>query len=238
MNLLFLAISAVLAYLIGSIPVAYIFGRVLKGIDIREHGSGNMGATNAFRVLGKGPGVIVLILDIVKGIIPVTLLANAFGLADPLSLVIIAVAVVAGHNWPVFLGFKGGKGMATSLGVLIGLGLQLPGLRIVLGLSLGARQGQIDRAQIQFNLADTLELMSRTEDAIAEYLKIPDLYPNEQEWDVKAYLRVAKIYEEGEDWEGARVTYQKIIQLNTPEAAFAQERLDWIKNNAGKVRKL
>ncbi len=96
--------------------------------------------------------------------------------------------------------------------------------------ALASRQGQIDRAQIQFNLADTLELMSRTEDAIAEYLKIPDLYPSEQAWDVKAYLRVAKIYEEGEDWEGARVTYQKIIQLNTPEAAFAQERLDWIKN--------
>ena len=132
MNLLFLAISALAAYLIGSIPVAYIFGRVLKGLDIREHGSGNMGATNAFRVLGKGPGTIVLILDIVKGVIPVTLLANAFGLADPLSLVIIAVAVVAGHNWPVFLGFKGGKGMATSLGVLIGLAIQFQGLRIIL----------------------------------------------------------------------------------------------------------
>jgi tetratricopeptide (TPR) repeat protein len=102
--------------------------------------------------------------------------------------------------------------------------------------ALVAKQGQIDRAQIQFNLADTLELMSRTEDAIAEYLKIPDLYPGEPAWVVKAYLRVAKIYEEGEDWEGARVTYQKIIQLNTPEAAYAQERLDWIKNNAGKMR--
>jgi len=135
MNLLFLALSAFLAYLIGSIPVAYIFGRVLKGIDIREHGSGNMGATNAFRVLGKGPGTVVLILDIIKGIIPVTLLANAFGLGDALSLVIISIAAVAGHNWTVFLGFKGGKGMATSLGVLIGLGLQLPGLRIVLTLA-------------------------------------------------------------------------------------------------------
>jgi len=102
--------------------------------------------------------------------------------------------------------------------------------------ALAARQGQIDRAQIQFNLADTQELMSRTEDAIAEYLKIPVLYPAELAWAVKAYLRVAKIYEEGEDWEGARVTYQKIIQLNTPEASYAQERLDWIKNNAGKMR--
>lgn len=136
MNLLYLAISALLAYLIGSIPVAYIFGRVLKNIDIREHGSGNMGATNAFRVLGKGPGTVVLILDIIKGIIPVTLLANAFGLGDALSLVIISVAAVSGHNWTVFLGFKGGKGMATSLGVLIGLAIQLPGLRIVLGLAL------------------------------------------------------------------------------------------------------
>jgi glycerol-3-phosphate acyltransferase PlsY len=121
--------------LIGSIPTAYIFGRVLKNIDIREHGSGNMGATNAFRVLGKVPGSIVLVLDIIKGIIPVTVLANAFGLGDALSLVIISVAAVAGHNWTVFLGFKGGKGMATSLGVLIGLAIQLPGLRIVLGLA-------------------------------------------------------------------------------------------------------
>src|SRR5476649_1045324 len=99
MNLLLLGISVGAAYLIGSIPVAYIFGRMLKGIDIREHGSGNMGATNAFRVLGKLPGSIVLILDIIKGIIPVTLVANAFGLSDALSLVVIAVAAVAGHNW-------------------------------------------------------------------------------------------------------------------------------------------
>ncbi len=132
MNLLFLVISVVLAYLIGSIPVAYIFGRVLKGIDIREHGSGNMGATNAFRVLGKGPGIIVLILDIIKGIIPVTLIANAFGLTDAWSLVTIAVAAVVGHNWTVFLGFKGGKGMATSLGVLIGLAIQFQVLRFIL----------------------------------------------------------------------------------------------------------
>jgi TolA-binding protein len=102
--------------------------------------------------------------------------------------------------------------------------------------ALAAKQGPFDRARMQFNLADTLELMGRTEDAIAEYLKIPDLYPNELPWVVKAYLRVAKVYEEGQDWEGARVTYQKIIQLKAPEAAFAQERLDWIKNNAGKMR--
>ncbi len=132
MNLLYLAISALLAYLIGAIPTAYIFGRVLKGIDIREHGSGNMGATNAFRVLGKGPGALVLVLDIIKGIVPVTLIANAFGLSDSLALVVLAVATVSGHNWTVFLGFKGGKGIATTLGVLIGLAIQFQVLRIIL----------------------------------------------------------------------------------------------------------
>jgi glycerol-3-phosphate acyltransferase PlsY len=134
MNLLFLAISVLLAYVIGSIPIAYIFGRVLKKLDIREHGSGNMGATNAFRVLGRGPGTAVLVLDIIKGMIPVTVIANAFGLGDSLSLLLIGVAAVAGHNWTCFLGFKGGKGMATSLGVLIGLALQVPALRTVLAI--------------------------------------------------------------------------------------------------------
>ena len=128
-----LAFSILIAYLIGSIPVAYIFGRFLKNIDIREHGSGNMGATNAFRVLGRAPGSAVLILDIIKGIIPVTLVATKFfGLIDPMSLVLVAVATVAGHNWTIFLGFKGGKGMATSLGALIGLGIQFHGLGFVL----------------------------------------------------------------------------------------------------------
>ena len=97
-------------------------------------------------------------------------------------------------------------------------------------------QIQINRAEIQFNLADTLEVMNKTEDAIAEYLKIPVLYTNQLNWCVKAYLRVARIYEEGQDWEGAKVTYQKIIDLNTPEAIFAGERLDWIKSNARKMR--
>lgn len=97
-----------------------------------------------------------------------------------------------------------------------------------------ASSSPIDRAQIQFSLADTLELMSRTDDAIAEYLKIPVLYPNEKSWDVKAYLRVAKVYEQNEDWQAAQVTYEKIVQLDVPEANFAQERLEWIKNNINK----
>lgn len=132
MKTLPLLASIVVTYLIGAIPTAYIFGRVLKNLDIRKHGSGNVGATNAFRVFGKGPGVAVLIIDIVKGIIPTTLVADIFGLTDPLALVIIGLVAVAAHNWTVFLNFKGGKGIATSLGVLIGLTIQIPGLRSVL----------------------------------------------------------------------------------------------------------
>ena len=135
-QILFLALNIVIAYFIGAIPTAYIFGRVCKGLDIREHGSKNMGATNAFRVLGKGPGTTVLLIDILKGIIPTVWVAQAFGLDDPFALVLIGLAAVAGHNWTIFLGFKGGKGVATSLGMLIGLAIQITGMRAVLGLTL------------------------------------------------------------------------------------------------------
>ncbi len=98
-------------------------------------------------------------------------------------------------------------------------------------LKSGDDKGQINKAQLQFNIADTLELMSRTDEAIEQYLKIAQTYPQEKMWVIKAYLRVAKIYEEGKDWGGAQVVYQKIIQLDTEESKYAQERLDWIKHN-------
>lgn len=128
-----------LAYIVGSIPSSYIFGRVLKGIDIREHGSGNVGATNTFRVLGKTPGVIVLLIDILKGTVAVTLLAvfcyrllvgiskteiDMLSVSGPsyiLLQIILGLAAICGHIWTIFLKFKGGKGVATSAGVLIGL---------------------------------------------------------------------------------------------------------------------
>ena len=132
-----IAFSCVIAYLVGAIPTGYWCGRLVKGIDIREHGSKNMGATNVFRVLGKGPGIIVLIIDICKGIIPIMVIANGFGFKDPLLLVLAGVIAVAGHNWTVFLGFKGGKGVATTLGVLFGLTMQVPGIRPVLFLVVG-----------------------------------------------------------------------------------------------------
>ena len=125
-------IGMILGYLIGSIPTAYIFGKISKGIDIRQHGSGNVGATNVFRVFGKGPGITVLLLDILKGIIAVAVLPDLLGLTEILHRAAFALAVVCGHNWTIFLKFKGGKGIATSFGVLIGLTLKIAVIRPVL----------------------------------------------------------------------------------------------------------
>jgi len=126
----------VISYLLGSIPTAYKLGRRLRGIDIRKFGSGNVGATNAFRILGPTWGIIVLILDILKGIIPVTVLADYllsyWDNSEIVLRIIFALACVCGHNWTVFLRFKGGKGVATTIGVLIGLGTAVPELRLVL----------------------------------------------------------------------------------------------------------
>lgn len=135
-----LTIVALLAsYLLGSIPTAYLFGRALKGIDIRKVGSGNVGATNALRVLGKGAGITVLVIDILKGLIAVTFLAdlcvNKPILWQAQNLrIFMGLCCICGHNWTVFLQFKGGKGIATSFGVLLGLSMKVPGLNIVVGL--------------------------------------------------------------------------------------------------------
>jgi glycerol-3-phosphate acyltransferase PlsY len=135
-----LIIPAILiSYLLGSIPTAYIFGR-LKGIDIRKSGSGNVGATNAMRVLGKGTGITVLFLDILKGFLA-TVLAGDFLVSrntvfpPEAGRILLGIACICGHNWAVFLKFKGGKGVATTLGVLIGLALKIPGVSLILGLA-------------------------------------------------------------------------------------------------------
>lgn len=135
--MIILLIGIAFSYLIGSIPTAYIFGKLLKGIDIRQYGSGNVGATNVFRVLGKWPGIIVLVLDIYKGFWVVGIVSEILGLTLVWQRVAMSIAVVAGHNYTVFLDFKGGKGVATSLGALLGLTLQIPTIGPVLLASLG-----------------------------------------------------------------------------------------------------
>ena len=120
------------SYLIGSIPNAYIIGKISKNIDLRRHGSGNLGSTNAFRILGVKLGIIVQILDVAKGLIVVLLVsplffnnlpfANHTPFTDITLIKIIAgISAVIGHTFPVFMKFKGGKGINTALGMLVSL---------------------------------------------------------------------------------------------------------------------
>lgn len=109
------------AYLLGSIPFGLIAGFGVKGLDIREHGSKNIGATNVFRVVGKKWGIAVLLLDAFKGYLA-CILPSFFGhpLTVPFQL-ILGVSTILGHSFPVWLKFKGGKGVATSLGVFLAI---------------------------------------------------------------------------------------------------------------------
>jgi acyl phosphate:glycerol-3-phosphate acyltransferase len=109
-------ISIIVGYLLGSISFSYVFAKKIKKVDIREHGSGNAGATNTLRVLGVGPAIAVLLLDALKGIVAVLLAVYLVG--DGLAPAAAGLAAIVGHNWPVFLRFKGGKGVATTIGVL------------------------------------------------------------------------------------------------------------------------
>ena len=115
--------ALILAYLIGSIPSAVWVGRTFYGIDVREYGSGNAGATNTFRVLGKNAGIPVLIMDIAKGFLAVKL-ATIFGNYPQESQqyvnfkLVLGISALIGHIFPIYVGFRGGKGVATLLGIL------------------------------------------------------------------------------------------------------------------------
>ena len=126
-NLLFIL---VFSYLVGSIPISIILTKMKKGVDIRDFGSGNAGGTNVSRVLGKKYGVLVILLDAMKGIIAVVLISRLYFGSFPfpnttpfddftLVQIMAGIAAIIGHIWTIFAGFKGGKGIATGLGVLI-----------------------------------------------------------------------------------------------------------------------
>ena len=119
-------ISGLIAYLLGSIPTAVWVGKVRYGVDVREHGSKNAGATNTFRVLGKKPGIVVLSVDIIKGatavLLPFVMYHYEWGINELIHIQLIAaIMAVFGHVFPLLAGFRGGKGVATSLGVIVGL---------------------------------------------------------------------------------------------------------------------
>ena len=110
-------VAVLLGYLVGSVPTAYITGRLLGVGDIRHLGDGNVGARNAYHQLGPKPGISIFVIDVSKGILPV-LVAQVVGLSQVVVLV-TGMATVIGHNWPVFLGFRGGRGESTTIGVLL-----------------------------------------------------------------------------------------------------------------------
>ena len=116
MTFAFLALS----YLVGATPTSYWVGRLFHGVDLREHGSGNLGATNALRVLGWTSAVPVIVIDVLKGWIPVWLFAELAGVGFPWTLA-YGTAAILGHMFSLWVGFKGGKGIATSAGAFLGL---------------------------------------------------------------------------------------------------------------------
>ncbi len=111
--------STIFAYLAGSIPTAVWYGKIFHGIDVRQHGSGNAGATNSLRTLGKKAGIIVLIVDFLKGFLAVKTASLFSTETDNILPLIMGLAVIVGHIFPIFAQFRGGKGVATAMGVLV-----------------------------------------------------------------------------------------------------------------------
>ncbi|WP_414562761.1 MULTISPECIES: glycerol-3-phosphate 1-O-acyltransferase PlsY [unclassified Anabaena] len=134
------SVTLVVAYLLGSFPTGYITVKQLKGIDIREVGSGSTGATNVLRTLGKGPGAMVLVVDCLKGVLAIALVYWLFSFASiqnfipatvdvnlwqPWMITLAGIAAILGHSKSIFLGFTGGKSVATSLGILLAINWQV-----------------------------------------------------------------------------------------------------------------
>jgi len=130
-----IALLIIMGYLMGSIPSGYLFSKWFKGVDIRNLGSGNTGGANVFTQVGPLPGVLTGLCDIAKGLIPV-LIAKGLGL-NLWAIGFIALSPICGHNWSLFLNFKGGQGMATSLGAITPLLPLEVGIAIVVGLIAG-----------------------------------------------------------------------------------------------------
>ena len=133
-------LMTVIAYLIGSISFSVIISKKMAGFDVREKGSGNAGSTNVLRTVGKKAAAITLICDVLKGVIAILIamiIGNIFKNVDKELIVQIAgIAVVLGHTFPIFFGFKGGKGVATSLGVLLMSNWQIGLICLVFALAI------------------------------------------------------------------------------------------------------
>lgn len=138
-------VIAIIAYLIGSINPSIILSKLLGKGDIRTQGSGNAGTTNTLRVLGKGPAALVLLIDVLKAVIAVLLgkwiitwgnTTEAIKVCNDYALMASGIGVILGHNWPIYYGFKGGKGVATSLGVILVIEWRIGLICLVFALTL------------------------------------------------------------------------------------------------------
>ncbi len=153
-----LLISVIAAYLLGSIPTSFILTRLFAGTDIRAHGSGNVGATNVLRVVGKLPALATLIIDISKGVLAVTLLAQASypfikDIDYELARILLGLSAISGHIWTIFLKFKGGKGVATTIGVLAVLAPSIFIPSILVWLAVFVATNFVSTASLSFGLA-------------------------------------------------------------------------------------
>lgn len=147
------------SYLLGAVPASYIAGRLARGIDLREHGSGNLGATNTFRVLGAKVAAPVMVFDILKGTFPVVAFSQWDHSGDWRWELAYGAAAIVGHVFSIYMRFKGGKGVATSAGVFLGLA-PIPlgiGLAVWLGVLKGSRM--VSAASILAALAMAVALL-------------------------------------------------------------------------------
>lgn len=137
----------VASYLLGAVPTSYLAGRLFRGIDLREHGSRNLGATNLYRVLGWRYAIPVGLFDAAKGLVPVLVFAPRVSSSELFALVCGLVAVV-GHVFSVFVGFKGGKGVATAAGVMLGLTPAALGVAVLVWVGLVYLTGYVSVGSI------------------------------------------------------------------------------------------
>ncbi len=177
-----IVIAVLAGYLIGAIPVGVIIGKLVKGIDIRQYGSGNTGFTNVLRTIGKKAGAVTLVADIAKGAIPAILggiiigdnTAEMGGLTfdDQGGQVVAAMAAVIGHNWSVYLKFGGGKGVDTSLGGLLAMSPIAGGICFAVGVATMAKSRYVSLGSMVGGCCGiiTLAPMVMTDFAPIEYL--------------------------------------------------------------------
>lgn len=161
-----LIVAVIIGYLLGSIPTAYMAGRWLAGIDITQHGSGNVGGTNTLRVLGPLPALLVIIVDIGKGIIGIVVAGRLLGLQAAIAFS-AALGAVLGHNWSLYLKFKGGKGIAVTVGITLYLFWHTAWLVLLVAVAVGAMTRYVSLASLTYAVLMPMVMAVQHRDSMA-----------------------------------------------------------------------